>query len=263
MELSFDKEFFIEVLETVELKGKYFSSGSLKYDSLGEYVKIVPVRDSWRTGYFFMNGDNQTFVCYYAPSIIEEDEASVVLEISKLMKYLKTMSGRITLNIEESYCVISSEPQSATIPVSLLHPNDLALSRLFSTTNDISYSNDLAPVSWGNEGTTSQFMIENGFQMEGKRLRKIMNSCESVGHGVYTFAHSGNVLSIMSSLGNEHYAERIEGITSMGEASVTFTGPIHKALNDGSFNVYFNTDNLILLVSGLITIVRAPYVSVD
>tara|TARA_R110002110_G_scaffold47357_8_gene142346 strand:- start:4150 stop:4938 length:789 start_codon:yes stop_codon:yes gene_type:complete len=262
MELSFDKEFFIEILESVELKGKYFSSGSLKSDSLGEYVKIVPVRDSWRTGYFFMNGDNQTFVCYYAPSIIEEDEEPVVLEIPKLMKYLKTMSGRITLNIEE-LCVISSEPQSATIPVSLLHPNDLALSRLFSTTNDIPYSNDLVPISWGNEGTTSQFMIENGFQIEGKRLRKIMNSCESVGHGVYTFAHSNHGLSIMSSMGNEHYAERIEGLTTIGEASVTFTGPIHKALNDGSFNVYFNTDNLILLVSGLITIVRAPYVSVD
>ena len=64
MELSFDKEFFIEILESVELKGKYFSSGSLKSDSLGEYVKIVPVRDGWRTGYFFMNGDNQTYVGY-------------------------------------------------------------------------------------------------------------------------------------------------------------------------------------------------------
>lgn len=262
MQLSFDKEFFIEILESVELKGKYFSSGSLKSDSLGEYVKIVPVRDSWRTGYFFMNGDNQTFVCYYAPSIIEKDEESVVLEIPKLMKFLKTMSGRITLNINE-ICTISSGNKQATIPVSILHPNDLALSRLFSTTNNVPYSNDLVPISWGNEGTTSQFMIENGFQIEGKRLRKIMNSCESVGHGVYTFAHSNNVLSIMSSLGNEHYTERIEELTTIGEASVTFTGPIHKALNDSSFNVYFNTDNLILLVSGLITIVRAPYVTVD
>ena len=264
MQLEYDKEILIRILEAVELKGKYFSSGSLKSDSLGEYVKIVPINNHWKTGYHFMNGDNQTFVSHYMPDIIEEDDGiSVVLEIPKLMKYLKTMSGRIRLNIDE-VCNISSENKEVVIPVSVLHPNDVAISRLFECTIEKTFTDELEPIMWGNDGTTSQFEIENAFQITGSKLISIMNSCESVGHGVYTFYHSGNTLAIMSSIGNEHYIERVNGINSIGAATVSFTGPIHKALDKLSMcNVYFNDDSLMLIISGLVTIVRAPYVVVE
>tara|TARA_R100000008_G_scaffold22781_1_gene12106 strand:- start:782 stop:1564 length:783 start_codon:yes stop_codon:yes gene_type:complete len=260
MQFSFDREILIKILEAVELKGKYFSTGSLKSDSLGEYVKIVAVKSNHIMGYFLMNGDNQTFISCYIPYLIEDEQANqepVVLEIQKLMKYLKTMTGDINFEINE-VCTISSNNKKASIPVSLVHPNDIALSRLFQISNDFSFTEELIPITWDKKE-----LIDSGFQMQGKKLSKIISSCESVGHGLYTFSHSNNTLKICSTLGNEFYSETIENVTSMGEADVTFTSPIHKALNDDTYNVYFNNNSLIVLVSGFRKIVRAPYVVVE
>jgi len=231
----------------------------LRSDSLGEYVKIIANSDSWRMGYFFMNGDNQTFVSYYLPAVIEKQE-EIVLDIQKVLKYLKNMSGEITIDINDGGCQISSGLKQALIPVNVTHPNDIALSRLFDASHDIIYTNDIVPINWGNEGTTSSFLLESGLKINGSKLSKVMSACESVGHGVYHFTNVDGKLNITSSMGNEHYLETLLVPNSFGSAVVTFTSPLHKAMINEEYNIYFNDDSLILIVGNNICMVRAPYI---
>jgi hypothetical protein len=258
MRLVYDKEIFIDVLKAVEMKGKWFSGGTLKADSLGEYVKIIANADTWRMGYFFINGNNQTFISYYIPAVIEKNEEAV-LEISKVLKYLKNMSGEVTIDITNG-CQILCGSKKALIPVSVLHPNDIALSRLFESTHDIVYSELVRPIDWGNEGTTSKLVLDNGFKVNGSKLSKVMSTCESVGHGVYNFTQFDGVFTVTSSMGNEHYLESLMTPVYIGGATVHFTGPLHKALSNEPYNLYFNIDSLLLIVGSNICIVRAPYV---
>ena len=256
MQLVYDSKILRNVLSSVELKGKYLTSTGLKADSLGEYVKIIATNDGWRNGYYFLNGNAQTFVCHYLPAIIEESE-SFVIETAKLHKYLKNMSGEVTINISETNCKVSCDNKRATIPTAILHPHEMALDKFFHASKEKAiYTEELQPLEWGNKT-----VLNGGVGLKSSHLSKAMSACEAVGHGIYKFNIMDREFTITSRKDGEQYSEAFE-VPTIGEATVEFTGPMHKGCLSENVNIYFNDDSMIVFIADNITIARAPRVVV-
>lgn len=256
MQLVYDSKIMQNILSGVELRGKYLTSTGLKADSLGEYVKIIATNDGWRNGYYFLNGNAQTFVCHYLPALIEENE-EYVIETAKLQKYLKNMSGEVTINISETNCKVSCENKRATISTAILHPHEMAIDKFFSYSKEKAiYTEDLQPLEWG-----KKTVLGSGVGLKSSHLSKAMSACEAVGHGIYKFNIMDGEFTITSRKDGEEYSETFE-VGTIGEATVEFTGPMHKGCLSENVNIYFNDDSLVTFVTENIIIARAPYVVV-
>tara|TARA_R110000824_G_scaffold196128_8_gene379191 strand:- start:2829 stop:3617 length:789 start_codon:yes stop_codon:yes gene_type:complete len=262
MQLTYDSKFLQAILDIVSMKGKWLGSSGLINDSLGEYVKIVATGEGFRTGYYFLNANPQTFVSYYLPSIIEEEE-ECVLEIAKFQKYLKTMSGEVMASIGEEGCALSVDNKSAHFSSSIIHPHEAAINSFFKSKDNAFYAGwDLEPLTWGKTTLT------NNVLMQANDFISAMKAVENVGHGVYKLNIGQGHFSIMSNENNEMFSAYWGGddnteILTMGEAIVDFTGPIHKSIERGSgLSIHFNDDSVIVFTMPNITIARAPYVVV-
>jgi len=256
LEITCDAKTILDALKIVELKGKHFTSTGLKSHVLGSYVKIIARRD-YSPGWYFVNASPQTFVSVWIPGIPVEEE-NKVMEISKLEKYLKNFSGDVTLSITDK-CVISAQNKRATLSVNEVHPSDDAVTSLWVSTSDIVYDDEIeSDVAFG------KTKFNTGVQIKSKVFDKIINSCEVVGHGIYKFEVLDNAFKISSISGNENYTESFPDLNIIGpDATVEFTGPIHKAFTSNEkINIYFNDDSLVVIVSPTVKLVRAPYVVV-
>ena len=263
MQFCYDSKYLQKILDIVSMKGKWLGATGLTNDSLGEYVKVVATGEGFRTGYYFINANPQTFVSYYLPSIIEEEEEYVV-EIAKFQKYLKTFSGDVEVSIVEGNCCITANggnTQSAQFPSAIVHPNEAALNSFFKS-KDVAFFGgwELEPLTWGKTQLNSQVLIQ------ADDFISAMKSTENVGHGVYKLCVGNNGFTITSNHNNEMFAsnwDETNGILTMGEAIVDFTGPIHKSIDGGSgLSIHFNDDSVVVFTMPNVTIARAPYVVV-
>jgi hypothetical protein len=263
MQFCYDSKYLQKILDIVSMKGKWLGATGLTNDSLGEYVKVVATGEGFRTGYYFINANPQTFVSYYLPSIIEEEEEYVV-EIAKFQKYLKTFSGDVEVSIVEGNCCITANgdnTQSAQFPSAIVHPNEAALNSFFKS-KDVAFFGgwELEPLTWGKTQLNSQVLIQ------ADDFISAMKSTENVGHGVYKLCVGNNGFTITSNHNNEMFAsnwDETNGILTAGEAIVDFTGPVHKSIDGGSgLSIHFNDDSVVVFTMPNVTIARAPYVVV-
>jgi hypothetical protein len=265
MELEINSKTLSSVLNTMEMKGKYCGDNGLTNSSLGEFVKIYAVADSWRTGYYFCNGNHQTFVSYYLPAIVEEND-DCVLNATILSKYLKSMKGDITLTVDD-LCAIESETKSMSIPVALVHPYEAALDRYLKLTyENCIYTQDLGQME------LKEIMLTNAVNISMAELRDAITTCETVNSGTYTIviAEGGNGIIFMSSSNTGEHITTGYQCDNRGEASITVTSPIHKAFTrNGRVNMYFNNDfgetqgQPLVIVSTNVCLIRAPYVTLE
>ena len=260
MHFCYDSKYLQKILDIVSMKGKWLGATGLTNDSLGEYVKVVATGEGFRTGYYFINANPQTFVSYYLPSIIEEEEEYVV-EIAKFQKYLKTFSGDVTVSITEGDCCMTANNKSAQFPSAIVHPNEAALNSFFKSKDIAFYGGwELEALTWGKTTLKSQILLQ------ADDFISAMKSTENVGHGVYKLCVANNGVTITSNSNNEMFATywtEEDGILTMGEAIVDFTGPIHKSIDGGSgLSIHFNDDSVVVFTMPNVTIARAPYVVV-
>jgi len=254
MQITLAKEVFVEAFKAVEMKGKWFTSTGLKSETLGSFVKIVAKEDNPRRGLHFMNANNQTFVDYWIPMDVEVNE-TVVLDISKAMKYLNTMSDFVTLEAGQHGCLFTSERKTSKFPSNVIHPNNGACESFFRASQNIDQEN--YEIEWG------EFPITSGFVIEAKDFAKVIKSCEIVGHGVYKLQVTNDAVLITSSINtSELYSENIATAHHFGEATVEYTGPIHSAFKSGFITFYFNDESLVVAISDNVLVARAPYVVV-
>jgi len=255
MEFECDSKWLSEILDTVSMKGKWLGSTGLTNDQLGEYVKIVRTTEGFRTGIYFLNANPQTFVSYYLAGV-EEKEEEYVLEISKFQKYLKSMDGDVTVTIAEGGCQISNENNSATFPSAIVHPNEAALNMFFKSKDTAFFGQEAEALTWGKTSLTSCALLDSN------DFIKSMKAVESVGHGVYSMCIGMNAISITSRDNTEAFSTRLDA-TTLGEALVDFTGPLHKSIRKNkNMTINFNDDSVIVICTPNVTIARAPYVVV-
>jgi hypothetical protein len=263
MELEIDSKILSSALNVIEMKGKYCGDNGLTNSSLGEFVKIYAVADSWRTGYYLCNGNHQTFVSYYLPAIVEEND-DCVLNATILSKYLKNMKGDITLTVND-LCAIESETKSMSIPVALVHPYEAALDRYLKLTyENCIYTQDLGQME------LKEIILTNAVNISMVELRDAITTCETVNSGTYTIIIKNDGIQFMSSSDSGEHMITGYDCDNIGTASITITSPIHKAFTrNGRVNMYFNNDfgetqgQPLVIVSANVCLIRAPYVTLE
>jgi len=263
MELNIESKVLLSALNTVELKGKYTGDSGLRNGSLGEFVKIFAVSDTWRQGYYICNGNPYSFISYYLPAIIEEDD-DCVLNLVTLSRHLKNIKGEVKLVIDE-LCSISSDTKQVTIPLTMIHPYEQALNRYLRLTLErCVYSETLQPLEF------RDFTLNSGVDMAMSELRDGITTCETVDSGVYNLVIGHGAIKFMSSnMTGEHTSTAYE-CNTIGMSSIAITSPIHKAFTrNGRVNVYFNDDfgetegQPLVAFSTNVCLIRAPYVQME
>jgi hypothetical protein len=258
MEIEIDSKLLTQVLKVMEMRGKYCGDSGLKTGSLGEYVKVFAKSDTWRQGYYFTNASPSTFVSYYLPAVIDNED-TCVLNLTSLSKYVKNMNGDVKLTVTD-LCTVSDGTRSAAMPRTLVHPYEAGLNRWFNGTFEKAiFTEELAEIELG--GTT----LFNAVQLEAKKFQEIITSCETVNSGVYAFTITDDGLVVTSSSDSGENMVLEYECNTHGHASISITSPIHKATTKGLVNVYFNNDfgetegNPLVLINGSICLIRAAY----
>ena len=264
MELELDSKILAKALSTVEMKGKYLGDNGIINSSLGEYVKVFAIADGWRTGYYFCNGNNQTFVSYYIPAIIEENY-DFVLNGALLSKHIKNMNGDITLSVQD-ICSVSSETKSLNLPVSLLHPYEQALNTWLRLSREkCIYTEEL-----GNLELRKNITLTNSANLPNQELRDAINTCEAIGIGVYTLGINEAGMDFSSSDETGSHINSFYDCDTNGNALISVTSPIHKPFTgNGRVNIYFNNDwgetegQPLVIFNVNVCLIRAPYIQLE
>lgn len=255
MRMMLNKTALIEALTIVQVKGKYLSSHTLKNASLGECVKIFTKKDNdkFNEGIYFMNASHEMAVLHYLP-YVPDDEIEAVFEIEKLLSYISKMEASIILDIDE-VCKISSGSKSATIPLAISHPQEIAINIWFNNLVDCEYSAELKPIICNN------IEYDNIVKLNGKAFKQIIQNCDTVGSGIYRLSLEPNCLKIHCSSGYESYEESMYELNTIGEEiGVVFTSPIYVPFETSNFNMCISNDGPILLQSNSTILIRAPYI---
>ena len=265
MELELDSKVLLSALSTVELKGKYCGDNCLRNDSLGDSVKIFAVADSWRQGYYFCNGNPFSFISYYLPAIVEEDD-DCVLNLVTLIKHLKNMKGNVKLHVED-LCTISSDTKETTLPISMIHPYEQALNRYLRLTLErCVYSDTLQPLEF------RDFTLNSGVDISMSELRDAITTCETVDSGVYQLVidSTDGLMKFWSSNMTGEQTSTAYECNTIGDALIRVTSPIHKAFTKNDrVNIYFNDDfgetegQPLVAFSTNVCLIRAPYVQLE
>ena len=104
MHIVLDSKKLIKEIERIRLKGKYFSSGGAKNDSLPDAVVIEAEGDDL----LIYNG-NHICICYIkleGITVVEEGEMTV--EISRLLSHLKVFKGSINIQVTDKIVIDSN-----------------------------------------------------------------------------------------------------------------------------------------------------------
>lgn len=264
MELELDSKILSQALSTVEMKGKYMGDSGLINSSLGDFVKVFAVADGWRTGYYFCNGNNQTFVSYYRPAIIEEN-FDFVINGTLVSKHLKHIKGNVTLVIDD-LCQIQSETKSVSVPITLIHPYEQALNTWLGLTREkCIYTPEIGELE-----LRKNITLMNSANLSMSYLRDAIATCESISSGIYTLGINEAGMDFSSSDETGACINSFYECNTQGNALISVTSPIHKAFSgSGSVNIYFNNDwgetegQPLVIFSNNVCFIRAPYIQLE
>ena len=261
LRFSIDSKKLIDSLNLIMLKGKYPSGTSHRMKSLSDYVYIVGAENYLE----FYNADN-TSSCSYkirATQDLTVDNISTsceirvmgecILDIPKTIKYLKTFSGVVHVNVED-YVTLTTENKTAKIPYVVSHPCYAMIEHV----RNFELPTDGSMPSFGKENTK----FEAEVTIDAKHLLDGANSCDVIGMGKYEFDYDGTSFSMSSPQeGIEGIKIDIELLTHSGEeATVALAGPFAQFL-DGPTVIYLKDEFPVLFISPNRKLIKAPRIT--
>jgi hypothetical protein len=243
MEVVVGAKDLLSCLTRVELSGKYAGASR----RLSEAIIIGAEPQMLR----MYNGDAATFVSCNIPSTeINENNGGYrwVLMIDDLKKYLRKMSGDITLDFGDALRV-TQDNKVATIPFLVEHPHNDMIQASMGRIDGLAES-----MTWGEKLT-----FESHLTINSDVLKSAIDSCSAVGSHIYRFEIMDGNLTISSELSNESYREVVGEGVCVGEATTMISAPLHTFLKKNEEVILmFNDNSPIAVVTDSGTLLRAP-----
>ena len=240
------------VLEDIQMKGKYHNGDTAKNSQLSNYAMLELHDDDTLSVY---NADMTTICSIRFPILgAEGDERPLVtIEIDKTLKYLKTFSETVTLDIG-SYIKVSDDSSTASLPLVVSHPNASMIARLQGYTID------------EDNPTFSKVEFETSIVTTSDNLTDAVKRCDVLNNARYRFDVdvSSNEFMISS---ERSVTDRIETSVSFtevnGESStVEVTGQFHKFFRTNTpVRIYLKDDSPVLWEGTGRILVKAPYLA--
>jgi hypothetical protein len=251
MKFIINSKEFITVLERSMLKGKYITSGVMKNEALSDYVKLVA-----KDNLIVYNADNSTIVKITHDCTIEE-EGEVIVVLSTLMKYLKTMGEETSFSAGDTIA-LQSNNKTAVLPIVVIHPHESTIEMMGN--RKIEFDATLEEyLTYGGKNTP----YTTALQLTSNELTDAIKACELVKSGIYKLDYKEE-FSIASNLNSEYYTQQIHLLRNMGEpATISISAPIHALFRNEIVNIYMSDDVPITIVSPTAFLIRAPRILGD
>ena len=234
-----------EAIESVVLKGKWNSGLNSKNDKLSSSI-IISVSDNS----YIVNGDNATFITKSINLTEIEKGFRFVVDSDILIKYLS--DEVIGFKLDDNVLTMVTPYKTVKIPIMERHElNDAILfcEKWYQVNTDMEENVKIS------EKTT----LETRIKLSSKELSKAIKDCDTVNNSVYKLDYDGENLIISSSKDNESVTVELEPIEAVGKkATMEFTCPFTKYLNNATVILSFNDESPLSVISGNFKLLRAP-----
>ena len=252
MKIKMNTKAMCNVLEDIQMKGKYHNGDTAKNSQLSNYAMLELHDDNTLTAY---NAD-MTTICSIRIPIIEaegDERPLVTIEIDKTLKYLKTFSDTVTLDIG-SYIKVSDDSSTASLPLVVSHPNASMIARIQGYEID------------EDNPRFSKVQFETSIITTSDNLSDAVKRCDVLNNARYRFDVDveDNTFMISSERSPTDRIETSVGFTDVkGESStVEVTGQFHKFFRANTPVRIHLKDESPVVWEGLGRIlVKAPYLA--
>ena len=253
MRIEMKKNEFNEMLDRVEMRGKYYDGESAKNGVLSNYVHIEVVNGHT----ILTNGDNTT-ACIIKDSILQEDgdslDGTCVLDITKLGKYLSPFEDDVTMSVD-GFVTLDDGNSKAKLPVVVEHPAITMVNLVRERFDAILSEEEDYP-------TFGKTKYDNMVKIPTTELLNAVKGCDVTNLARYKFVFDGEFLTLSSqrSTTDGFTADILIAESSGDGASVEFTGNITKFLgSDNYVTLYLRDDSPVIITTANSLLVKAPY----
>ena len=248
------KNEFNEMLDRVEMRGKYYDGESAKNGVLSNYVHMEV---TWGGRTILTNGDNTTACIISSSDVLQDDGDSIdgtcVLDITKLGKYLSPFEDEVTLSVD-GFVTLDDGNNKAKLPVVVEHPA-ITMVNLVRERFDAILSEQDYP-------TFGKTKYDNMVKIPTTELLNAVKGCDVTNLARYKFVYDGESLTLSSqrSMTDGFTADILIAESSGDGASVEFTGNITKFLgSDNYVTLYLRDDSPVIITTANSLLVKAPY----
>ena len=254
MRIEMKKNEFNEMLDRVEMRGKYYDGESAKNGVLSNYVHMEV---TWGGRTILTNGDNTTACIISSSDVLQDDGDSIdgtcVLDITKLGKYLSPFEDEVTLSVD-GFVTLDDGNNKAKLPVVVEHPA-ITMVNLVRERFDAILSEQDYP-------TFGKTKYDNMVKIPTTELLNAVKGCDVTNLARYKFVYDGESLTLSSqrSMTDAFTADILIAESSGDGASVEFTGNITKFLgSDNYVTLYLRDDSPVIITTANSLLVKAPY----
>ena len=252
MIIEIDNKTLVNALEDVWMKGKYHNGDTAKNSQLTNYAELEVIDDNQMNLY---NADNQTICRVTVPILSVSDERGMfVVEIEKMLKYLKTFTGdRIRIDVGD-YIVLHDEGggKQASLPLVVTHPNIAMIARIQGFT--------ITPEKPVFSKVTFESIITTGSTI----LTDAIKTCDVINNAKYLLNTDNEYFTISSRRSDVDNVDVIVSTTSMnGEsATVEVTGQFHKFFRGSvPVTIYLRDESPVIWQGTDRILIKAPYLT--
>jgi len=254
MKIEIANRVLTNAIEDVWMKGKYHNGDSAKNSQLTDYAMLELVEDNRLNLY---NADNQTICRVTVPIIgqIDEDGSNMaVVEIDKMLKYLKTFTGDTVLLDVGDFILLQDEGggKRASVPLVVSHPNVAMIARLQGYT--------ITPENPVFSSVVFESIITTGSTI----LADAIKTCDVINNAKYLLNTDEENFTISSRRTDIDKVDvAVPTVYTNGEsATVEVTGQFHKFFRGSvPVTIYLKDESPVVWAGEDRLLIKAPYLT--
>tara|TARA_R100001015_G_C4619600_1_gene176344 strand:- start:591 stop:1364 length:774 start_codon:yes stop_codon:yes gene_type:complete len=243
----------IEALKKVKVKGKYYTGGSTRNESMGNHVAIGASSNGVR-----LCNANHFAMCRidiesHDKTVIVNKPGDIVVEIDKLVANLNGFSKDTLLDIEAGdYLEIGGPSGLAKMPLMMNHPLPAAI-------------NQIQNMSISDKVVVGKTELTTKLQILPLLVEPVVKGCKIIDIGRYKFDYDSsreNLVISTSKSATEGFSASVGIVESEGESAIVeFSGPFLDFFNSAvALNVCMRDDAPIVFYNDNELLVKAPFI---
>ena len=259
MQIEIDNKILTKAIEDVWMKGKYHNGDTAKNSQLTDYAMLELIQVEENHFLNLYNADNQTICRVTIPIITNSEQDTnnmIVIEIDKMLKYLKTFTGDTVILHAGDFILLQDEGggKKASLPLVVNHPNATMIARIQGYTISL-----INPVF-------SNVIFESIITTGSTILADAIKTCDVINNAKYlldTNTETGH-FTITSRRSDVDKVDVIVPCTANNgqSATVEVTGQFHKFFRGSvPVTIYLKDESPVIWQGTDRILIKAPYIT--
>ena len=252
-----DAKEFREAVEYCMLKVKYYN----KRANLGQYIYLEATQKDSEYTLKIWNADMSTItMCSIPATPIGDDvlvNTKIVFDTANTNGFLKGFGDNISLSLEKSRLLLSSEDTDLSISVMTEHPYESSIEMVKKNSMPLAqeFEKSMTLPSFGK----TQF--ETALHLDSKEFATTVQMAERIGTGFKLNYGLPNGLAISADSTSQNFTKYIAPLASEGDASIVeISAPIYKFFKE-NFWIFLKDESPVFACSNNRLLIRAPRIN--